>query len=92
MGMPFFNHEVVKKALVMAMEKKKERPLVLLHECFGEGIITINQMTKGFSRVRDVLDDLALDIPDAREKFLSYVEYGKTNGWLAPSFSVATST
>ncbi|CAM0910830.1 unnamed protein product [Alopecurus aequalis] len=92
MSMPFFNHEVVKKALVMAMEKKKERPLVLLHECFGEGIITINQMTKGFSRVRDGLDDLALDIPDAREKFLSYVEYGKKNGWLATSFCVAAST
>lgn len=92
MGMPFFNHEVVKKALVMAMEKKKERPLVLLHECFAEGIITINQMTKGISRVRDGLDDLALDIPDAREKFLSFVEYGKNNGWLAPSFSVAAST
>lgn len=92
MGMPFFNHEVVKKALVMAMEKKKECTLALLHECFGEGIITINQMTKGFSRVRDGLDDLALDIPDAREKFLSYVEYGKKNGWLVPSFGVAAST
>lgn len=92
MGMPFFNHEVVKKALIMAMEKKKECTLALLHECFGEGIITINQMTKGFSRVRDGLDDLALDIPDAREKFLSYVEYGKKNGWLVPSFSVAAPT
>ena len=92
MGMPFFNHEVVKKALVMAMEKKKECMLALLHECFGEGIITINQMTKGFSRVRDGLDDLALDIPDAREKFLSYVEHGKKNGWLVPSFGVAAST
>lgn len=92
MGMPFFNHEVVKKALVMAMEKKKEGTLALLHECFGEGIITINQMTKGFSRVRDGLDDLALDIPDARDKFLSYVENGKKNGWLVPSFGVAAST
>uniref|UniRef100_A0A0D9X3Y4 MI domain-containing protein n=1 Tax=Leersia perrieri TaxID=77586 RepID=A0A0D9X3Y4_9ORYZ len=89
--MPFFNHEVVKKALVMAMEKKNERILSLLQECFGEGIITINQMTKGFSRVRDGLDDLALDIPDAREKFLSYVEHAKKSGWLLPSFSVATS-
>ncbi|XP_062194877.1 MA3 DOMAIN-CONTAINING TRANSLATION REGULATORY FACTOR 1-like [Phragmites australis] len=91
LGMSFFNHEVVKKALVMAMEKKNERILALLQECFGEGIITINQMTKGFSRVRDGLDDLALDIPDAREKFLSYVEYAKKSGWLLPSFSIAAS-
>jgi hypothetical protein len=85
--MSFFNHEVVKKALVMAMEKN-ERTLSLLQECFGEGIITINQMAKGFSRVRDGLDDLALDIPDAREKFLSYVERAKKSGWLLPSFGV----
>ncbi|MQM01319.1 hypothetical protein Taro_034072 [Colocasia esculenta] len=86
LGMPFFNHEVVKKALVMAMEKKNDTILDLLQECFGEGLITINQMTKGFSRVRDGLDDLALDIPNAREKFLSYAERAKASGWLLPSF------
>nr|XP_016434250.1 PREDICTED: uncharacterized protein LOC107760679 [Nicotiana tabacum] len=32
-GMPFFNHEVVKKALVMAIEKKNERILDLLQVC-----------------------------------------------------------
>lgn len=88
LGMPFFNHEVVKKALVMAMEKKNDRLLDLLQECFGEGLITFNQMAKGFSRVKDGLDDLALDIPNAREKFTSYLEHAKTNGWLLPSFVV----
>ncbi|OAY65343.1 Programmed cell death protein 4 [Ananas comosus] len=89
LGMPFFNHEVVKKALVMAMEKKNDRLLDLLQECFGEGLITINQMTKGFSRVRDGLDDLALDIPDAEEKFRSYVDRARNGSWLLPSFAVA---
>uniref|UniRef100_A0A7N0RJD2 MI domain-containing protein n=1 Tax=Kalanchoe fedtschenkoi TaxID=63787 RepID=A0A7N0RJD2_KALFE len=86
LGMPFFNHEVVKKALVMAMEKKNDRLLDLLQESFNEGLITTNQMTKGFTRVQDALDDLALDIPDAQEKFKSYVEQAKSNGWLLPSF------
>ncbi|RWW12879.1 hypothetical protein GW17_00023436 [Ensete ventricosum] len=86
LGMPFFNHEVVKKAIVMAMEKKSGRLLELLQECFGEGLITINQMTKGFSRVRDGLDDLALDIPDAEQKFLLYVEHARRHGWLLASF------
>ncbi|THU54217.1 hypothetical protein C4D60_Mb10t22720 [Musa balbisiana] len=86
LGMPFFNHEVVKKAIVMAMEKKKDRLLELLQECFGEGLITINQMTKGYSRVRDGLDDLALDIPDAEQKFLLYVEHARRHGWLLASF------
>ncbi|KAL0913010.1 hypothetical protein M5K25_016439 [Dendrobium thyrsiflorum] len=83
LGMPFFNHEVVKKALVMAMEKKNDRLLDLLQECFGEGLITLNQVSKGFSRVKDSLDDLALDIPNAREKYISYLEHAKTNGWLS---------
>lgn len=89
LGMPFFSHEVVKKALVMAMEKKNDRILDLLQECFGEGLITINQITKGFSRVRDSLDDLALDIPNARVKFLSYVERARGSGWLLPAFAPA---
>nr|DAD34372.1 TPA_asm: hypothetical protein HUJ06_005012 [Nelumbo nucifera] len=89
LGMPFFNHEVVKKALVMAMEKKNDRILDLLQECFGEGLITINQMNKGFVRIRDGLDDLALDIPNAEEKFRFYVEHAKRNGWLLPSFELS---
>ncbi|XP_023001234.1 uncharacterized protein LOC111495424 isoform X1 [Cucurbita maxima] len=85
LGMPFFNHEVVKKALVMAMEKKNDRILDLLQECFNVGLITINQMTKGFSRIKDSLDDLALDIPNASKKFTSYVEHAQKKGWLLPS-------
>lgn len=86
LNMPFFNHEVVKKALVMAMEKKNDRLLDLLQECFSEGLITINQMTKGFTRIKDGLDDLALDIPNAKEKFSFYAEHAQKNGWLIQSF------
>ncbi|XP_059304061.1 MA3 DOMAIN-CONTAINING TRANSLATION REGULATORY FACTOR 1-like isoform X2 [Lycium ferocissimum] len=86
LGMPFFNHEVVKKALVMAMEKKNDRMLDLLQECFNEGLITINQMTKGFGRIKDGLEDLALDIPNAKDKFTFYLEHAKERGWLLPSF------
>ncbi|KAJ0539948.1 putative programmed cell death protein [Helianthus annuus] len=82
LGMPFFNHEVVKKALVMAMEKKNDRMLDLLQECYSEGLITTNQMTKGFGRVEDGLDDLALDIPDAVDKFKGYQEHAVVRGWL----------
>jgi hypothetical protein len=86
--MLFFNHEVVKKALVMAMEKKNdEQMLHLLQECFSEGLITINQMTKGFARINDGIDDLALDIPNAKEKFDFYVDHARKNGWILPSFS-----
>ncbi|CAH9148159.1 unnamed protein product [Cuscuta epithymum] len=86
LDMPFFNHEVVKKALVMAMEKKNDGMLDLLQACFDEGLITINQMTKGFGRIQDGLDDLALDIPNAKEKFEFYVSSAKGRGWLLPVF------
>ncbi|KAJ4865925.1 MA3 domain-containing protein [Raphanus sativus] len=86
LGMPFFNHEVVKKALVMAMEKKNDGMLNLLEECFAEGIITTNQMTKGFGRVKESLDDLSLDIPNAKEKFNSYVTQAAEKCWLHSGF------
>jgi programmed cell death protein 4 len=88
LDMPFFHHEVVKKALVMAMEKQNDNLLNLLRECSGEGLITSNEMLKGFTRVADSLDDLALDIPDAKEKLLGYVDKAKAQEWLSPTFTV----
>ncbi|XP_006649650.1 MA3 DOMAIN-CONTAINING TRANSLATION REGULATORY FACTOR 2 [Oryza brachyantha] len=88
LGMPFFHHEVVKKALVAIMEKrgKDERLWGLLAECYGRGLITPNQMTKGFERVAGCVDDLALDVPDAGKQFRCYVERAKKGGWLDASF------
>uniref|UniRef100_A0A0D9VRC8 MI domain-containing protein n=1 Tax=Leersia perrieri TaxID=77586 RepID=A0A0D9VRC8_9ORYZ len=88
LGMPFFHHEVVKKALVAIMEKrgKDERMWGLLAECYGRGLITPNQMTKGFERVAGCVDDLALDVPDAGKQFCCYVERAKKGGWLDASF------
>ncbi|CAN6320901.1 unnamed protein product [Urochloa humidicola] len=91
LGMPFFHHEVVKKALVAIIEKrgKDERLWGLLSECYGRGLITPNQMTKGFDRVADCVDDLALDVPDAGKQLGCCVERAKKEGWLDASFSVA---
>ncbi|KAL6648543.1 hypothetical protein ACP70R_012767 [Stipagrostis hirtigluma subsp. patula] len=91
LGMPFFHHEVVKKALVAIIEKrgKDQRLWGLLSECYGRGLITPNQMTKGFERVADCVDDLALDVPDAGEQLRGYVERAKEGGWLDASFTVA---
>ncbi|XP_024376076.1 MA3 DOMAIN-CONTAINING TRANSLATION REGULATORY FACTOR 4 [Physcomitrium patens] len=86
LDMSFFHHEVVKKALVMAIEKNNDRPLTLLKECANEGLITTSQMLKGFSRVIDSIDDLALDNPNAREKANGYVEQAKKEGWLKSTF------
>lgn len=89
LGMPFFHHEVVKKALVTVMENKNERLWGLLGACFSVGLITTNQMTKGFGRVLDCMDDLALDIPDVEVQYAHYVDWAKVQGWLDASFSIA---
>ncbi|CAN0909931.1 MA3 DOMAIN-CONTAINING TRANSLATION REGULATORY FACTOR 2 [Linum grandiflorum] len=88
LGMPFFHHEVVKKALVKIMESKMEKLWGLLNECFRSGLITTYQMTKGFGRVAESLEDLRLDVPDAEKQFGLYVEKAKLAGWLDSSFGL----
>ncbi|KAK6940087.1 Initiation factor eIF-4 gamma, MA3 [Dillenia turbinata] len=91
LGMPFFHHEVVKKALVIIIENKSERLWGLLEECFRSGLITMYQMMKGFSRLDESLDDLALDVPNAAQQFTHYVERAKSAGWLDSAFSFSKS-
>ena len=69
------------------IEKKNDRLWDLLRPCFSTGLITMNQMTKGFGRLAESLDDLALDVPDAEKKFAQYVERAKAEGWLDSSVS-----
>lgn len=74
LNVPFFHHEVVKKALVLAMEEKAAEAKIwaLLQESAEEGLITSSQMSKGFTRISDSIHDLALDIPQAKEKLESF--------------------
>lgn len=90
LGMPFFHHEVVKKALVNVMEKKNDRMWGLLKVCYSMGLITPNQMMKGFRRVADCMDDLVLDVPDVEKQFKNYVERARQDGWVDPSFLTDT--
>lgn len=83
--MPYFHHEVVKKALVIVVEKKNERLWKLLEECYNSGLISVNQMTKGFIRLEESLDDLASDVPDAKQQFSCCIEKAKRLNWLDPS-------
>nr|WDD38978.1 MA3 domain-containing translation regulatory factor 2 [Fagopyrum tataricum] len=91
LSMPFFYHEIVKRVLVMEIEKRNERLWGFLDECFKSGLITMNQMTKGFGRVVESMDDLVLDVPDAKIKFVDYVDKAMAQGWLDPSFSLLNS-
>ncbi|CAA7397242.1 unnamed protein product [Spirodela intermedia] len=93
LGMPFFHHEVVKKALVALMERKNSRRLWdLLVQCFSVGLITTDQMAKGFNRVADCIDDLALDLPSVEKQFALYVDMARHEGWLDSSFSFSSTS
>mmetsp|Transcript_58763 Transcript_58763/g.187497 ORF Transcript_58763/g.187497 Transcript_58763/m.187497 type:complete len:703 (-) Transcript_58763:1595-3703(-) len=90
LNVPFFHHEVVKKSLVVAIETKgaEGRMEALLAELAKAGVISESQMTKGFSRTADALDDLSLDNPNARETLQRIVADGKTAGWLEGAYQL----
>ena len=68
------------------MEKKIERLWKLLAACYSMGLITPNQMSTGFGRVADCMDDLVLDVPDVKKQFKLYVERAKKEGWIESCF------
>ncbi|CAI5500818.1 unnamed protein product [Closterium sp. Naga37s-1] len=89
LNLPFFHHEVVKAALIMAMENKpKEAALLsLLQEAAQEGLISASQVSKGFGRVFQNIDDLALDVPSAPDDLQRMVAHATSHGWLSSAFA-----
>ncbi|KAJ6774000.1 MA3 DOMAIN-CONTAINING PROTEIN [Salix purpurea] len=84
---PFFHHEIVKRTLIMAMERKQAegRLLDLLKEASEEGLINSSQTSKGFGRMIDSVDDLSLDIPNAGRILQSLISKAASEGWLCAS-------
>jgi MA3 domain len=88
LGVPFFHHEVVKRAITLAMEKPESEAKVLKHlkEANDELLISPSQVSKGFCRVQESLEDLSLDIPSAKSIFNSLTQKAVSEKWLDPSF------
>ena len=90
---PFYHHELVKRALVTAVEEARAKPRVtrrvteLLGYLGAAGIVSGTQFAKGFARVAVKLKDLALDTPDAREIFERLVADAKGKGLLPAGLS-----
>lgn len=82
LGVSFFHHEVVKRAVILAMEIRTAEQLILklLKEASDEGLISSSQMVKGFARVVESLDDLALYIPNAKSLFQCFVPKAISEG------------
>lgn len=71
LGTPFFHHEVVKQIVHLAMNTPTQAPhlIDLLSKLVTTGEISQAQLEAGFGRVRDNLDDTALDVPSAPNAF-----------------------
>ncbi|GAX79614.1 hypothetical protein CEUSTIGMA_g7055.t1 [Chlamydomonas eustigma] len=86
LGVPSYHHEAVKQALELAFENVSHTECVtaLLHSWSDSGVVNSTQMTKGFLRIKDRLDEEALDFGPLTEKtFLSIVKTGTMTGWLS---------
>ncbi|XP_046900674.1 programmed cell death protein 4a [Hypomesus transpacificus] len=66
---PHFHHELVYEAVVMVLESKGDKAIQmmvkLLQSFWKSGLITLDQMNRGFQRVYDELPEINLDVPHA---------------------------
>ncbi|EPS71937.1 hypothetical protein M569_02819 [Genlisea aurea] len=87
LGVPHFHHEIVKRAVVMAMEKRRSEGVImgLLKRATEEGLINSSQTSKGFSRIIDSVEDLRLDIPNAEQLLQGLISKAASDGWLSAS-------
>lgn len=73
---PQFFHEVVKRAVTIAMDEHEEqqaRISQLLSYLSSSGLLTQSQAQQGFNRLFNNLSDLSLDVPLARGIIESFV-------------------
>jgi len=86
-----FHFEFVKRAITMSMDRNdKERELVsklfsALFE-YDRGILSTNQIGKGFERLFEVVDDLENDVPKARTILSQFLARAVVDELLPPSF------
>jgi len=81
--LPFYTHELVKRACVLALERGPAAAaalLTLLTRLASSGAASTQQLTLGFQRAAEAVEDLALDVPDARERWAEWVGQIKAFG------------
>ncbi|XP_060782651.1 programmed cell death protein 4a isoform X2 [Neoarius graeffei] len=75
---PHFHHELVYEAVLMVLESHGDaaiQPMVKLLQSFWKsGLITLDQMNRGFQRVYDELPEISLDVPHAHSIMETFVD------------------
>jgi hypothetical protein len=83
--MPFFGHECVKRACGLAIERGGTAPaalLALLGALRESGAVSATQMAHGFARAAEAVDDLSLDVPDAKQRWAALARDAAAAGLL----------
>jgi programmed cell death protein 4 len=84
-----FFHEIVKRAIVLSMDKTNlQRKAIsdLFHELSEIQLLTINQCEKGFNRLYESLNDLILDTPHAKEILEEFTKQAIADKVLSSSY------
>lgn len=86
---PVWHYEVVKRVITMAMDRaNRERDLAsrLISDLFGMGLLTSEEVGKGFERLFELADDLSLDTPDAYKLLAQFLARAVADETLPPSY------
>jgi programmed cell death protein 4 len=87
MNAPFFAHEVVKRAIINALDRNEEKHKSmsnLLTHMFKSEIISPYQVSKGFEKLANGMQDLVLDTPGAAGIISGFEERARNDGLLTP--------
>ncbi|KUG00046.1 tRNA 2'-phosphotransferase 1 [Phytophthora nicotianae] len=93
LNVPHFHHEVVKRGITNSLEEGGEANSAamasLLAYLVSNEVVSTGQLIKGFERFKFVLDDVALDIPNAAALFKDIVARGISDGILPKDFDAS---
>jgi programmed cell death protein 4 len=87
---PLFHHELVKRLLVIALEKSaddRQHLSTLLQYLMEEDIVSQKQFVKGFDRTFSILSDLVLDTPNAQTLVKEFADRAIADCVLPKSYS-----
>ena len=86
---PMLHYDLVRRIVVLSMGKKeRERELIsiILSQMRGRGILSIEQVGKGFERMFEIVDDIVLDVPHARKFIAQFLARCVADEVLPPAF------
>ncbi|KAG8432006.1 hypothetical protein GDO86_020506 [Hymenochirus boettgeri] len=81
---PHFHHELVYEGILMVLEATGDSTfqmmLSLLGALWKSGVITLDQMKRGYERIYQEIPDINLDVPNAYSILERFVEEGYKSG------------